>query len=183
MQNCSQNQRTLAIYWKQPIYYLNFPSYPESELCARAHHMTCFGILKWRGPRRNRQTNSSIVALTPARSQQIQKWIPTERFRIHLQVGNYTILLWTSGEMDVTLLIAHVLNGRSKNHSSIFDKDNSVQEACSKCLAVHISKFEILQITWKRWKKEHKTLSFLLIDLAFWCFCFVSSCDLQNFKF
>ena len=34
-------------------------------------------------------------------------------------------------------------------------KVNSVQEACSKCLVVHISKFEILQITWKRWTSDH----------------------------
>ena len=29
-------------------------------------------------------------------------------------------------------------------------KVNSVQEACTKCLAVHISKFETLQITYKK---------------------------------
>ena len=39
-------------------------------------------------------------------------------------------------------------------------KVNSVQEACAKCFAVHILKFEILQITWKKWNKEHQTLSF-----------------------
>ena len=41
-----------------------------------------------------------------------------------------------------------------------FIKVNSVQEACAKCFAVHILKFEILQITWKKWNKEHQTLSF-----------------------
>jgi hypothetical protein len=39
-------------------------------------------------------------------------------------------------------------------------KVNSVEEACGKCFAVHILKFEILQITWKKWNKEHQTLSF-----------------------
>ena len=42
----------------------------------------------------------------------------------------------------------------------IFVKVNSVQEACAKCFAVHILKFEILQITWKKWSKEYQTLSF-----------------------
>ena len=39
-------------------------------------------------------------------------------------------------------------------------KVNSVQEACAKCFSVHILKFKILQITWKRWNKKHQTLSF-----------------------
>ena len=39
-------------------------------------------------------------------------------------------------------------------------KVKSVQEACAKCFAVHILKFEILQITWRKWNKEHQTLSF-----------------------
>ena len=53
-------------------------------------------------------------------------------------------------------------------------KVNSVQEARAKCFAVHVLKFEILQITWKEWNKEHQTLSFwfLFINLAFWCFLF-----------
>ena len=33
--------------------------------------------------------------------------------------------------------------------SHFIGKANSVQEACGKCYAVHLSKFEILQITWK----------------------------------
>ena len=67
----------------------------------------------------------------------------------------------------------------------IIYKVNSVQEACDKCFSVHILKFEILQITWKKWNKEHQTLSFqfLSLNLAFWCFCFVFSCGLQDFKF
>ena len=41
-------------------------------------------------------------------------------------------------------------------------KINSVQEACAKCFAVHMLKFEIfLQVTWKIWNKEHRTLIFL----------------------
>ena len=39
-------------------------------------------------------------------------------------------------------------------------KVDSVQEACPKCFTVHLSKFEILQITWKKWNKEHQNLSF-----------------------
>ena len=35
-----------------------------------------------------------------------------------------------------------------------------VDSACAKCFAVRILKFEILQITWKKWNKEHQTLSF-----------------------
>ena len=33
-------------------------------------------------------------------------------------------------------------------------KVNSVQEACSKCSAVHMLEFEILQITWKKMKQR-----------------------------
>ena len=32
-------------------------------------------------------------------------------------------------------------------HKSIVSKVNSVQEACAKCFAVHLLKFEILQVT------------------------------------
>ena len=39
-------------------------------------------------------------------------------------------------------------------------KVNSVQEACTKCFAVQISKLEILLITWKKWNKEHQIFSF-----------------------
>ena len=39
-------------------------------------------------------------------------------------------------------------------------KVNSVQEACIKCFAVHLLKYEILQITWKKWNNEHQTPSF-----------------------
>ena len=41
-------------------------------------------------------------------------------------------------------------------------KVNSVKEACAKCFAVHILKFEILKTTWKKWNKEYQTLSFQL---------------------
>ena len=45
--------------------------------------------------------------------------------------------------------------------------------------------FEILQITWFKWNKEHHTLSFqfLSINLTFWCFLFCFLCGLQDFKF
>ena len=41
-----------------------------------------------------------------------------------------------------------------------FGKVNSVQEAYAKCFTVHILKFQILQIAWKKWNNEHQTLSF-----------------------
>ena len=64
-------------------------------------------------------------------------------------------------------------------------KVSSVQEACAKCFAVHLLKFEILQITWKNKTKNIRLLvfSFSSINLVFWCFCFVFSCGLQYFKF
>ena len=43
--------------------------------------------------------------------------------------------------------------------SPIFLKVNSVQESWTKCFAVQIIKFEILQITWKKWIKGHHTLT------------------------
>ena len=54
-------------------------------------------------------------------------------------------------------------------------KVNSVQEACAKCFAVH--KFEIFQITWKKWNKEHQTLNFQFFETIFsilmlFLFCF-----------
>ena len=53
-------------------------------------------------------------------------------------------------------------------------KGNSVQEACAKCFAVHILEFEIFQITWKKWNKEHQTFSFqfFINRSSIWCFLF-----------
>ena len=66
-------------------------------------------------------------------------------------------------------------------------KVNSVQEACVKCFAVHILKFEILQTTWKNKTKNIKMLDLLMKNwkLRDWCVLFVSffQCDLQDFKF
>ena len=39
-------------------------------------------------------------------------------------------------------------------------KVNSAEKACAKWFEVHILKFETLEITWKKWNKEHQTLSF-----------------------
>ena len=63
----------------------------------------------------------------------------------------------------------------------------SVQEACAKCFAVHISKFEILQITWKNWSKEHQTLSFQFftnrsIILMVFVLLFHVVCKISNFN-
>ena len=55
-------------------------------------------------------------------------------------------------------------------------KVNSVQEAFTKCFAVHILKFEILQITWNKWNEQHQTLSFQFFINKWWfwwfLFCF-----------
>ena len=59
-------------------------------------------------------------------------------------------------------------------HWHLCVNSNSVQEAWAKCFTVHILGFEILQITWKKWNKEHQTLrfQFFIKNLAFWCFLF-----------
>ena len=63
-------------------------------------------------------------------------------------------------------------------------KVNSVTEACTKCFAVHILHFEILQITWKNETKNIRPLvfSFSSINLAFWCFFFHVVCKISNFN-
>ena len=68
-------------------------------------------------------------------------------------------------------------------------KVNSVQEACAKCLAVHISKFEILQTTWKN---KTKTKNIKILDLLMrnwklivWCslfHLFHVICKISNFN-
>ena len=58
-------------------------------------------------------------------------------------------------------------------HGNAVHKVNSVQEAFAKSFAVHISKFENLQITWKRTKNMRLLVfSFSPMDLVFWCFIF-----------
>ena len=59
-------------------------------------------------------------------------------------------------------------------------KVNSVQEACTICFSVHILKIEILQSTWKKWSKEHQTLSFHFFTNRFSIMMFF---DLQDFNF
>ena len=63
-------------------------------------------------------------------------------------------------------------------------------KACSKCFAINILKFEILQITWKKWNKEHQILSFqffinkssilMLFVLFFHVVCKISKGYLPN---
>ena len=65
-------------------------------------------------------------------------------------------------------------------------KVNSVQEAYAKCFVVHILKFEILQITWKKWNKEHQTLSFQFFTnrfsiLKFFVLFLHKVCKISNF--
>ena len=65
-------------------------------------------------------------------------------------------------------------------------KVNSVQEACTKCFAVHLLKFEIMQITWKKLNKEHQSLSFQFFInksniLMFFALFFHMVCKISNF--
>ena len=64
---------------------------------------------------------------------------------------------------------------KSEQQKSLFFKLNSVQEACAKCFAVHLLKFEILQMTWKKMKEKTLVYSFSSIDLIFWWFFYVVS--------
>ena len=68
-----------------------------------------------------------------------------------------------------------------QSHTALyFCKVNSIQEACVKFFVVHISKFQILQNTWKNERKNIRVLVFSLlsINLAFWytLFCFFMLC-------
>ena len=58
---------------------------------------------------------------------------------------------------DYDSLFGHFGNGITDKHEFMKGKVNSVQEACAKCFAVHILKFEILLITWKKLDKITKT--------------------------
>ena len=65
-------------------------------------------------------------------------------------------------------------------------KVSSVQEPCAKCFAVHISKFEILQTTWKKQNKKHQNVRSIdekLKTKSLMFFVSFFSCDLQDFKF
>ena len=69
---------------------------------------------------------------------------------------------------------------------SLVKSTQYVQEACAQCFAVHILKFEILQITWKKWNKEHQALSFHLFinKSSIWMlFVLFFSCGLHDLKF
>ena len=63
-------------------------------------------------------------------------------------------------------------------------KVNSVQEACAKCFAIHILKFEILQTTWKNKTKNIKILDLLLKNrkLTVWCSLFHFSHVIARFQ-
>ena len=50
-------------------------------------------------------------------------------------------------------LIKGFTSGFTSAHCQYRYKFQSVQEACTKCFVVHIWKFEILQITWKKWNR------------------------------
>ena len=66
-------------------------------------------------------------------------------------------------------------------------KVNSVQEACAKCFAIHILKFEILQTAWKNKTKNIKILDLLLIkqktnSLMFIISFFSCDCKISSFN-
>ena len=62
-------------------------------------------------------------------------------------------------------------------------KVNSVQEACAKCFAVHLSKFEIVQTTWKK-NKKHQSAKSIGEKLKTKCLMFIVSfsviCKISN---
>ena len=65
-------------------------------------------------------------------------------------------------------------------------KVNSVQEACAKCFAVQILKFDILQTTWKKQHKKHqnaKSIDEKMKTKGLMFFVSFFACDLQDFKF
>ena len=74
-----------------------------------------------------------------------------------------------------------------KGNSLFPCKVNSLQEACTKCFAVHILKFEILQPHEKtKTKTKHQNAIFVgekLKTLSLTFFVSFYSCDLQDFKF
>ena len=53
-------------------------------------------------------------------------------------IVNFILYLWESNPYNTKKLPA--------SHGKV----NSVQEACANCFAVHILKFEIFQVTWKK---------------------------------
>ena len=133
--------------------------------CARAH--TC-GLCKY---------SSGAMYPTPKASKLLYNYLSALALYPRPKISSWccqTIEVWFQ-------FFNPTLKGKSQNYwikmpVTKFDKVNSVQEACAKCFAVHILKFEILQITRKKWNKEHQTLSVNV-------FCFVFSCGLQDFKF
>ena len=89
---------------------------------------------------------------------------------------------WTCIVKSDTYKVHIKIIGWVKSH-----KVNSVQEAFAKCFAVHILKFEILQITWKGWNKEYQTPSFQFFTnrlsiLMFLVLFFHLVCKISNFN-
>ena len=66
-----------------------------------------------------------------------------------------------------------------------FDKVNLVQEACVKCFAVHLLKFEIFQTSWKTKQKHQnaKSIGEKLKTKGLMFFVSFLKCDMQDFKF
>ena len=79
---------------------------------------------------------------------------------------------WAGKNENNLLLVRRIL---CKNYVQY-----SVQEACTKCFVVHILKFEILQIPWK--KKNIRVLVFSFSSINHFDVSFVFSCGLQYFK-
>ena len=85
--------------------------------------------------------------------------------------------LWLPQPYWVTVILDFELDVCTKS-----SKVNSVQEACAKCFAVHILKFEILQTTWKNKTKNLKSIGEKLKTKGLMFFVSFLSCDLQNLK-
>ena len=76
-----------------------------------------------------------------------------------LQINIHQIYLYK----QVDYFASKILNFKvEKKVEPVVCKGNSVQEACAKCFAVHILKFEILQTTWKNKTKNIKVLDLLM---------------------
>ena len=75
----------------------------------------------------------------------------------------------------------------SRKSNDFIYKVNSEQEACAKCFAVHLSKYEILQTTWKSKTNNIKLLNRLVKNekLRVWCSLFHFFhviCKVSNFN-
>ena len=79
-----------------------------------------------------------------------------------------------------------VRKNQSQFESVVFLKWTQYKKLGQNALRVHILKFEILQITWKKWNKEHQTISYHFFTNTFSILMFFVSffqvvCKISNF--